>query len=70
MSQQAIFELLRKLGGKATSKQISELALKTYPEYTLHSYVGKRLSKLVKRGYVRKNGDGTWEIITKEGPRV
>ncbi|MGA2199443.1 MAG: hypothetical protein ABSG45_05845 [Nitrososphaerales archaeon] len=31
MSQRTVYELLKELGGRATSRQISELALKKYP---------------------------------------
>jgi len=65
MSQQAVYELLQKLGGRATSREISQLALKMYPEYTLHSYVGNRLRKLQKNGYVRLDKEGFWVIISK-----
>lgn len=68
MSQKVVYELLKELGGRATVKQVSELALKKYPEYTLHSYVGNRLRKLQNWGYVKKNLDGSWEIVGKKGP--
>ncbi len=70
MSQKTVYELLKELGGKATVKQISELALKKYPEYSLHSYVGNRLHKLANWGYIKQNRDGTWEILSKESPPV
>jgi len=68
MSQRTVYELLKELGGRATSRQISELALKKYPDYSLHSYVSERLRKLRNWGHVKKNEDGTWEIVAKRGP--
>jgi hypothetical protein len=68
MSQKAVYELLKELGGRASLKQVSELAFKKFPEYTLYEYVGNRLRKLKRWGYVKQNEDGTWEIISKRGP--
>ena len=63
MSQKVVLELLKELGGRATSRQISQLALKRYPEDTLHAYVGNRLRKLANWGLVKHNSDDTWEIV-------
>ncbi len=68
MKQRTVYELLNELGGRATSRQISELALKKYPEYSLHSYDSDRLRKFRNWGYVKKNADGTCEFVTKRGP--
>jgi len=68
MSQKVVFELLKELGGRATLQQIKALALEKYPEYSLHEYVGNRLHKLATWGYVKRNKDDTWEIISKRGP--
>ena len=62
LSQKLVFEILRKLGGTATPKQIADLAKKMYPERTLYKYVSNRLVALSKWGYVKRNKDGTWTI--------
>jgi hypothetical protein len=58
-----VFRLLKKLGGRATGKSISDLAKKEYPNLSLYLYVGNRLQRLAKWGYVKKNPDQTWEIL-------
>lgn len=68
MSQKVVYELLKELGGRATLQQIKALAFEKYPEYSLHEYVGNRLLKLKTWGYVRRNKDDTWEIISTPGP--
>jgi hypothetical protein len=64
MSQLVVYQFLIDLGGKATLKQVREMALRKYPESTLYSYVGQRLHKLEEEGVIRHNKkDDTWEII-------
>lgn len=68
MSQKLIWEILRELGGIATTQQVRELAKKKYPELTLWEYAGNRLRKLQKNGYVSreyKNHIDTWTIIAE-----
>jgi Fe2+ or Zn2+ uptake regulation protein len=65
LSQQAVFEILQKLGGRATSKQISQLAREMYPQFTLYQYVGNRLRKLQKNGFVKQDKEGYWNIISQ-----
>lgn len=60
MSQKVVYELLEELGGKATTTQVSELAKKKYPKYTVYTYVSVRLKSLKKWGYVTRNNDGIW----------
>ncbi len=60
MSQKVVYELLEELGGKATTTQVSELAKKKYPKYTVYTYVSVRLKSLKKWGYVTRNNEGTW----------
>jgi hypothetical protein len=62
MSQSTVLELLRHLG-RATTKQIAELAMERYPGLSLHLYVGDRLNKLHKWGIVDKGKDGFWYIV-------
>lgn len=61
MSQQEVLKILKKLGGKATTKQISQYAKKNYPDTTLHTYVAGRLKKLENWGYIIKKGE-FWEL--------
>jgi hypothetical protein len=68
VSQRTVFELLKELGGRARTGEISKLAFEKYPDLTLNQYVSDRLHKLANWGYVKKNPDGTWEIISKDGP--
>lgn len=63
MSQKAVYELLKELGGRATSREISRLAKERYPIYTLHLYVTNRLHKLERNGIVKQDKEGYWEII-------
>lgn len=60
MSQEQVYELLEELGGKATTTQVSELAKKKYPKYTVYTYVSVRLKSLKKWGYVARNDEGIW----------
>lgn len=68
MSQEIVYELLEELGGKATTKQIRELAKKKYPKCSLHAYVHVRLNSLRKWGFVVRNFDGTWSITKVKPP--
>ena len=68
MSQKEVWDILKELGGTATTKQISMRAKEKFPELSLHAYVGNRLRKLEKNGYVtriRKNKQLVWTIIAE-----
>lgn len=65
MSQQEVYEILQKLGGKATAREISRVAFEMFPQYTLHAYVSNRLHKLEKNGYVKHDEHGYWIIVAK-----
>jgi len=54
MSQTAVLELLRDLGGTATSGQIRTAAREKYPADSLSTYVVKRLRKLQIHGMVER----------------
>ncbi len=54
MSQSDVLNLLVELGGRATSRQIADLARKKFPRRTLHLYIGNRLTKLARWGLVRR----------------
>lgn len=55
MSQEDIIEILRELGGSATTSEIRLRARAKYPERTLYLYVANRLGKLEKWGRVEKH---------------
>ena len=64
MSQKIILQLLRELGGRATRKQIADLARKKYPDATLYSYVGLPLRRLQRWGLVDFDGrTKEWVIV-------
>ena len=65
MSQEAVFKILQELGGTATARQISALALKKFPDYTLHNYVYDRLKRLEKWGKVTFDGK-QWIIVKRK----
>ena len=52
MSQQAVLQLLQELCGIATISEVSRLAQQKYPTLSLSQYVGNRLRKLKKWGFV------------------
>jgi hypothetical protein len=64
MSQEDVYKLIKMLGGRATTAEIKKLAQQKYPDRTLHQYVGDRLKKLQKWGFVEKVGD-YWVIRKK-----
>lgn len=65
MSQEDVLNILKKLGGKATTKEIREFAKKKYRERTLYLYVRNRLNKLKQNKKIIKNGE-TWKINKNE----
>lgn len=52
MSMKATFEILKEMGGKAYTNEISEVARKKYPNKSLHTYVSRSLKRLEKNEYV------------------
>jgi predicted transcriptional regulator len=68
LSQEAVYLILKELGGKATTKQIREKAKEKYPNLSLWMYVNNRLRKLENSGYVKGDRTGKeiiWKIIAK-----
>jgi len=67
MSQKIVYECLKELGGKATSREIKEYIMSKYPTISLPSYVHMQLKQLKKWGYIksiiRKDGKAEYEII-------
>jgi len=66
MSQHEIYKIIKELGGEATPKQIRERAKEKFPEYSLWQYVGDRLTKLERNGYIKRiirNNHVIWKII-------
>ncbi len=70
MAQKEVYEILKELGGQATQKQIRDRAVEKYPTYSLHLYIGNRLRKLEKNGYLKskKTGKDTLWVIIDEYP--
>lgn len=52
MSQEEVYKILKELGGIATQKQIKQRAKEKFPSFSLFQYVGNRLRKLERNGYV------------------
>lgn len=69
MSQEKIYDIIKELGGEATTKEIKDRIKQKYPNATLHLYVNQQLRKLEKwrsiKGGINKVGDPVWEIIDK-----
>jgi len=60
MSQTDVYNILKELGGKASSSDIKKIAKEKFPNRTLYMYVGNRLRKLERKKVI--------EIITMPGP--
>jgi Fe2+ or Zn2+ uptake regulation protein len=66
LSQEEVYKILKELGGKATTRQISIRAKEKFPTASLYQYVGNRLQKLEKNGHVKRTLEKreiTWSII-------
>ena len=61
MSQEDILDIVRELGGEATSKIISKRAKEKFPNRTLYTYVRTRLNQLEKNGFIEKKNE-IWKI--------
>lgn len=64
MSQKEVYEILKSLGGRATTREIRDEAHRRFPTLTLYSYVTNRLRRLEKKGIVRETA-GMWKIVSK-----
>jgi transcription initiation factor TFIID TATA-box-binding protein len=65
MTQEDVRQLLSKLDGQATVEEISTCAKTTYPNRSLHTYVGQLLRRLEKKDFVTNVGNKTWELTEK-----
>lgn len=68
MSQKEVYDILKSLGGEATTKQISDAAKQKFPDLTLHTYVHNRLRKLEKNDYVERRTEENhvvWRIVAE-----
>jgi Fe2+ or Zn2+ uptake regulation protein len=67
MSQEEVYKILKELGGEATTREIRERAKEQFPDLSLYQYVGDRLRKLEKNGYIVRildnKGKIHWRII-------
>lgn len=71
MSQRIVLELLKELGGKAKTREISNLAKIRYPESCLYEFVGHKLERLASWGYVHHDRiNGIWYIVDQSQNKV
>lgn len=66
MSQKEVYNIIRELGGKASTSEIKKRAREKFPNLSLHLYVNNRLTQLEKYGFIRKHAAGrvtTWTIV-------
>lgn len=64
LSQRVVLELLKELGGKAKTKEISNLAKIKYAESCLYEFVGHKLERLASWVYVHHDRiNGIWYVI-------
>lgn len=68
MSQETVREILKSLGGEASTSEIAEEARQSYPSRTLHSYVGQLLNRLQEKGFVERSDD-VWKL-TPQGAQI
>ncbi len=61
MSQDDVLDIIKELGGEATTTQIRVRAKEKFPIRSLYSYVNNRLRKLVKNKRVEQVGE-KWKI--------
>ena len=65
MSQKLVYNVLKKLGGKASSIEIREYIRDNVPNTKVHLYCTHRLQTLVKKGILTKE-DKYYKIIDKK----
>ena len=66
MTQKIVLELLRELGGKAKTSDISKLAKLKYPDSPLYQQVAHKLMRLQIWGYIQHDRvEGTWSILNE-----
>ncbi len=68
MSQEKVYEILKELGGEATTGEISRIAKQKYPTADLYHYVSTRLGQLEKFHIVEKTKTKEsfkWKILKK-----
>jgi hypothetical protein len=73
MSQEVVYNVLKELGGKATSAQIRAVIAKRYPTSTFDRYVSNRLRQLQKKDIIKlvtqqgkkKSSVFVWKIVRK-----
>jgi hypothetical protein len=71
LSQRIVLELLKELGGKAKTREISNLAKIKYPESCLYEFVGHKLERLASWGYVHHDRiNGVWSVIDQSQPKI
>ena len=69
MSQRVVLELLKELGGKAKTREVSNLAKIRYPESCLHEFVGHKLERLAAWGYVHHDRVNNMWLVLDSKPK-
>lgn len=72
MSQDEVMNIIRELGGKATSAEIRKRAKEKFPDATLYQYIADRLHKLEGKKVIarrKKNNEDLWVIIRDDLPK-
>jgi len=71
LGQRIVLELLKDLGGKAKTRENSNLAKIKYPESCLYEFVGHKLERLASWGYVHHDRiNGVWPVIDQSQPKI
>jgi hypothetical protein len=71
LSQRIVLELLKELGGRAKTREISNLAKSKFPESRLYEFVGHKLERLASRGYVYHDRiNGIWSIVDRNKEEI
>lgn len=74
MSQDDVLDVLRELGGRATTLEVRAECRRRWPDRTLDQYAHSRLRQLVRWGLVRRESRGrlaVWVLTTQRAtPRA
>jgi hypothetical protein len=64
MTQRLVLELLKELGGKATTKDILNFAKLKYPDSGFEEGVARKLTRLQMWGYIQHDRiNGLWSVV-------
>ena len=65
MCQEEVYKIIKELGGEAAHKEIKQRAKEKFPHLSLYQYVGDRLTKLKRKGYLTRMCDNEGNIVWK-----